>query len=323
MNIQILVPAKITLPQTIKRIGIANRSLPAKENVFFNILEGFITGESIFADREGSEKCIQGLYDKLTNSPRFQAVLIEREFLKGTGTREFPEPLDGAKVDEICKKYNVDGLVLLETFDSNIGIRDRKRDVKHKDKDGKEYITVEYCSDLNINASTGWRVYDFTNRQIVDENRFTDEKRWTSCSNTLSNSRHDLPSKRSAIDNAGYFSGQEYGIRISPNWVNGSRYYFTKGNDDFKIARDYMLAGNLDKAVEIWNKLTLNSDKKIAGRACHNMAYACEKKGQLDLAYEWAKKAYEQHNLRSESSYIDQLEKRIQEQKKLGEQMGN
>ena len=323
MNLQVLVPAKISLPQHIKKVGIANRSLPDKENTVWNILEGFVTGESIFADREGSDRCVRGLYDKLNDSPRFQSVLFEGANLRGTGTREFPEPLNGNKVDELCKRYNVDALILLETFDSNIGLHDNKRNVKRKDKNGKEYTAVEFNSDLNINASSGWRVYDFNTRQIADENRFTDNKSWSSSGDTQSESRRNLPSKREAINNAGYFAGQQYAIRISPNWVNASRYYFTTGNDDFKIARDYIRLGKWDKATEIWNSLSVNSDKKIAGRACHNMAFACEKQGQLDLAFEWAKKAYQLHGLRSEASYINQLQKRIVEQKKLGEQMGN
>ena len=323
MNLEVLVPAKITLPQHIKKIGIANRSLPDKENTFLNILEGFVTGESIFADREASDKCIHGLFDKLNNSPRFQAVLIEGANLKGTGTRDFPEALNGNRVDELCKQYQVDALILLETFDSNVGLHDNRRNVVRKDKNGKEYTAVQYNSDLTINASSGWRVYDFTTRQIADENRYTDQKSWSSSGNTLSESRRNLPSKREAINNAGYFAGQQYAVRISPNWVNENRYYFTKGHDDFKIARGYIRAGNWDKAIEIWNKLSLNGDKKIAGRACHNMAFACEKKGQLDLAFEWAKKAYQVHGLRSEASYINHLQKRIMDQKKLGEQMGN
>lgn len=323
MNLQVLVPAKITLPPDIKKVGIANRSLPEKENQALNILEGFVTGESVFADREGSGKCVRGLYDKLNNSPRFQGVLIEGEDLRGTGTREFPAPLDGNKVDELCKKYGVDALILLETFDSNIWIHDDKRSTKRKDKNGKEYTEVEYYSDLNVNSSAGWRVYDFTNKQIIDENRFTDEKRWSAGGSSKSDARYHLPPKREAINKAGYFAGEQYAVRISPNWKNESRYFYKKGNDDLKMAKGFVKTGNWDKAAEIWKKYTLDKERKIAGRACHNMALASEMKGQLEIALEWAKKAYLDFHLRSEGSYINHLQQRILHQKKLGEQMGN
>lgn len=321
MNIQILLPAQITLPKQIKKIGVANRSLPSNEDKFFNIVEGFLTGESIYADRQGSNECVRGFAAKINNSPRFNAVVIEGANLKGTGTREFPEPLEGNMVDQLCKQYGVDALILLEAFDSNIGFNEDKRNEKRKDKNGAEYIVVEYDAHLNINVATGWRVYDYTTRNIADENRFTDYKQWNSTGNSKSNARAKLPNKRDAINQSAYYSGERYAIRISPNWAKVSRYYFTKGHDDFKIARDFARVNNWDKAMEIWENLTTSSDTKIAGRACHNMALAYEMKGELDIALVWAKKAYSDFVLNSERSYINVLQNRITNSKVLDKQM--
>jgi hypothetical protein len=104
----VLVPAEITIPQHIQSIGVLNRSLPAKGEGFMNFLEGFITGESIMADREGSYNVCKGLAFKVNTNPRFKAQLMEGEDLRGTGTKEFPVPLSWDQVDALCKKYNVD-----------------------------------------------------------------------------------------------------------------------------------------------------------------------------------------------------------------------
>ena len=57
-SLQVLKPADITLPEHIQKIAVANRSLPSKKNVFGNVLEGLLTGEGIFMDREGSADCV-------------------------------------------------------------------------------------------------------------------------------------------------------------------------------------------------------------------------------------------------------------------------
>jgi hypothetical protein len=125
-SVQVLVPAEITVPHHIKKLAIANRSLPAKGEQFSNFIEGFLTGESIWGDKEGSKRCIEGLANKLNSSPRFGAT-ISHTSLKGTGTREFSVPLQWNMVNNICKQYNADALILLETFDSNIAFKTDKK----------------------------------------------------------------------------------------------------------------------------------------------------------------------------------------------------
>ena len=48
--------------------------------------------------------------------------------------------------------------------------------------------------------------------------------------------------------------------------------YYVKGTDNFKIAHRKAQRRNWDEAGELWKKETENSDIKIAGRACYNMA---------------------------------------------------
>ena len=157
VSMEVLVPAHITLPQTINKVAVVNRSLPAKGEGFVNFLEGFISGESIRGDRDGSNNCIKGLVDKLNNSPRIGAVLVNYPQLKGTGTREWPIPLDWTKVDSICTMYKSDALVVLETFDSDILFKSGKNLIKQT-INNKDTLITEFFSDLKINVNAGWRV---------------------------------------------------------------------------------------------------------------------------------------------------------------------
>jgi len=321
ISMKILVPADINVPSHIKKVGIANRSLPDKENKWWNIAEGFITGESIFADREGSENTLKGLANQLNNSPRFTAVIIEGIDLRGSGTRLFPEPLNGEKIDELCKRFDVDALILLETFDSDIRFKQGQRTVEKKDKEGRKYNEIEYLADIGINVRSGWRIYDFQNKTIVDENVFTDEKGWNGTGRTPQAALNALPSKRRAINDAGFFSGTMYGRRISPGWTNVSRSYFKKGTAEFKVAKRFVKTNNWDGAGQIWENYINNNDPKVGGRATYNMAVLNEVKGDLNKALEWANKSYQDFGLRKAKSYIETLKRRISDEQRLDKQM--
>lgn len=319
--IQVLVPAEINVPQHIKRVVVANRSLPADDKKVGNFIEGLVTGESIYADREGSEKCVTGLVSKLNNGPRFQATLLGGTALRGTGTKSFPAPLEWFDVDRICQEYDADALILLETFDSDISLSERKREEKRK-QDDKEYTVMVYYADLNILVSSGWRIYDNINKRILDQNVYTDSKGWTGKGNNPDEAKKRLPSKRNAINDAGYFSGERFAFRISPNWQNTSRLYFTGKIDDFKQAKKYVQNDDWEGAVNIWKRYVNDPEKKIGGRACFNMGIASEIQGNFTEALDWMKKAYYTYDIKQANQYIKILNQRIADQRRLKEQMG-
>lgn len=316
----VLVPAQITVPQHIQTVGVLNRSLPAKGEGWSNFLEGFITGESIAADREGSYNVCKGLAFKVNTNPRFKAQLMEGEDLRGTGTKEFPTPLSWAEVDALCKKYNVDAIVSLETFDSDIRRTSRTRQVE-RSVNGENVMVTEFLEDLNIRVNAGWRIYDNVNKKIIDQDVFYDDKAWNAVGTTPEDALRKLPSKRGAINDAGYFAGEMMGVRISPNWVRVSRIYYKKGDDRLKSAKRFVKVNNWKEAVVLWSQSAKSPDPKIAGRACHNMALAAEMEGELSIALEWANKAYKDFGLRKERAYINELNLRVMEVEKLKEQL--
>ncbi len=324
--LEILVPAQINIDKNIKNIGIINRSLPERRRKVINFLEGFISGESIMADRVASEYCLKGLAETLNNSPRFNAVIISGENLRGTGTRSFPIQMDWGRVKRICEKYRVDALVALETFDSNIYFDIDKRRVKRKikDKKTKKKITIiSYVYDalLNIDVNSGWRIYNPFTRTIVDMNIYRDRKSWNSSGDTPREAKRRMPRKREAINISGYNSGIMYGMRISPSWINVNRDFYVKGSPELKEAKRYVRSDNWTKAIDIWKSLLNNSDKKIAGRASYNLAFASEVKGKFNEAYKWAKISYEKFGNKRAFSYIQTLRNRISDKYRLEEQL--
>lgn len=318
---QVLVPARIDIPNNIHSVGIINRSLPEKGNTLGNVLEGLISGESILADREASERCIVGVTEHLNQAPRFKAVAIYGANLKGTGTKQFAPPIQWNEVDRLCKQYNVDALAVLESFDSDIFFDRGERKVKRKVND-REVMVTEYLAELNVRVNAGWRIYDNTQKRIIDENIYTDERHWDSQGDNPEEAFRRLPSKRRALDDAGHFSGQQYAIRISPNWLTVSRSYYKKGNDRMKLAKEYAKRGNWDSAITTWKIEAQNADPEIAGRASYNMAVASERNGDLETALIWANKALKEYNNKKAAAYIAILQQRMYDQQRLDRQMG-
>lgn len=315
----VLIPAQVTLPQHIQKIGVLNRSLPAKGETWKNVVEGIFTGESIMADREGSYNVCKGLVFKVNNNPRFVARLLEGEDIRGTGTKRFPEPIYWDVISQLCSKYDVDAIVSLETFDSDIA---KKSSVENVTKriDNEDVVVPEYTESIDVRVNAGWRIYDPINKTVM-ENVFTDNKGWKAVGATAQEALNKLPQKRNVINETGFFCGEMMGVRISPNWVRVPRYYYAAGDDNLKRAKQFVKVNNWKEAVAIWSKLTRSSDPKIAGRACHNMAIAAETEGHLRVALDWANKAYENYRLKKERSYINTLNNRLRQEELLKEQL--
>ena len=318
--VDVLKPAQITVNPGIKSIVFVNRSRPAKAERARNMLEGAITGEAPFADRIGSEKCLEGAVARLNGSPRFTAALATDVELKGTGTRQFPEPLDWDLIEGICKKYNSDALVALEVFDSNNHYDVKEREAKKKEND-KEITYTEFRATLDVEVQAGWRIYYVKQHKIVDQNIFTDWKGWSSTSDAKKKAQQGLPSQDRAVSDAGYYAGQQYAFRISPLWIRVSRMYYKKGNADFDKAFRKAQTNDWQGAADLWQKYANSSDQKIASYATYNLALASEMNGDLQGALEWARKSYVDYQNKKARYYMNILEQRINDQQRLDEQM--
>ncbi|RLD50619.1 MAG: hypothetical protein DRI94_08155 [Bacteroidetes bacterium] len=324
ISVKVLKPAEIYVPSNIKTLAVVNRSLPAKGNgnQFNNVVEGIISGEGLFVDREASQRTVNGLADGLQNSPRFSITVLDGLNLRGTGTAKFPAPLPWQQVSQICRDYSADALILLETFDSNTSRRygSQQKTIK---EDNKDVTYTEYNATIDISINAGWRIYDPKNQKIVDQNVFTDRKAWNRNGRTKTEAQNNLPKQAYAVKDAGYYAGKRYAVRISPNWIWVSRHYFVKGNDDFKNAKYKADAKQWQDAADIWKRYVNDPDIKIAGRACYNMALASEIFGKFDVALDWAQKAYADYRLKDARQYINILENRIRDAERLDRQMND
>ena len=355
IGLQVLKPADITLPQDIQKFTLVNRTRADKKNQIWNIVEGALTGEGVYQDREGADRCLSGVMQIMQQSIRYTITQASIEY-KGTGTEMFAPPLPWEEVDVLCKQYNSEALIVLESFDSDArltydskpveikfpcwdvnknGVKDAAEDVNH-DKiwdsrdcsagghpiEDQTVTTTEFYTHAQMEVKTGWRIYFPKEKRIVDEYRFADNMNFSGKGPTPQAATAALPNKRECVKSTGAHAGTVYGYRISPQWITVSRYFYTKGNENMRMAGKRARQINDWKgSMEIWKKESLNSDKKIAWHADYNMGVACEREGNLDIAMEWAKKAYEKGHKSAAAQYINSLTYRISEKKRADEQM--
>lgn len=320
VTVNVLKPAQINVPSRIDNLVFVNRSLPAKSERFKNILEGAVTGEAILADRRGAEECIKGVITSLNQSPRYKAVAPANVDLRGTGTREFPPMLDWRVVEDICKQNQADALITLDVFDSNNSVKVGERQAERKE--GERVIKyTEFLATLRVEVETGWRIYFPADKRVIDQNIYVDARNWSNASDARKKAEAGLPFIDNAIADAGFFAGKQYAHRISPMWINVSRYYYKKGNADFKTADRFGKSGDWNGAAHIWEKHVNSGDAKIAGYACYNMALAEEMEGNLEKALEWARKSYTKYNNKKGRYYANVLQQRLYDQERLDQQM--
>lgn len=320
--VQALQPADIMMPSHFQKIVVAERIRPSKENKAVNIIEGVLTGEGLQADRDGGFACLGGLKESLLKTPRYTIVESNAE-LRGTGTANFAPPLSWDLVEKICTENGAEGLVVLEAFDSNSGLTMGTRPRKVKSKEGVETTVLEHVANMRMTIQSGWRIYDFKNKQIVDEFRGQDYLDFTGAGMNPDAAVAGLPIKREALKRTGYHAGGSYGYRIAPQWIRLHREYYTKGSGALKKAKRMVRVNDWKGAAEIWRGRTTSKDRKEAGRAMFNMAVASEVFGNLESAKEWADKAYKEKNNKKALQYSYQLQRRMKDAEVLKQQMNN
>ncbi len=318
---QVLEPAQITLPPYIQKIGIINRSLVKKDNQWMNVLEGVLSGESIGADREASEEAMVGLKSMLDQSDRYDvripAVSLTNDGIAGS----MPSALDWNEVHNICLAHNLDAIIVLESFDSDSRLINSQIMKQVKTKEGVLVDVPEFIAHVDMRARTKWRIYADSTRDIIDMYSSEDLKSFENRGASPQAASSGLPYKRAALNQTGYYAGTQYGVRIAPYWITVQRYYFKKGNDNIEFGSKLAKKNDWTKAAEVWKREVDNPDHKIAGKACFNMAVACEKKGNLELAKQYASDAYNKHNLKRAGNYVTQLQYRNKDNNKLDYQM--
>lgn len=225
-----------------------------------------------------------------------------------------------------CEEFRADAVLAIEMYDSDVLTEISEKERKKKDKDGKEYVETYFENKMDLSIKMGWRLYDPTNKIIIDEFTTKDEDGATADGITKETARKNLPDVYQMGRDISYVAGRLYGERIAPTWIFVNRDYYTsvKGSEQSAMERAARMAETKDwrSAAKVWNEVIASSvDTETQGKAAYNMAIANECLGKLQNAKEWAQKAYVAYGNKKAKNYIQTIETRIYEQQLVEEQL--
>lgn len=319
ISIPIYVPPIVDVPDHIKSVGVINRTQPKdnKGNQALNTIEGILTGEGLFEDREGAKACMSGAATHLNMDTFVTAQVMDTVMIPGVGSGVMAAPLEWALVDTICGKYGKDALLVLEVFDTdqNGSVTSQAvGEIATTIITGGQHQPRMPSSSANqrVRVKMAWRLYDAKTNQILDQIRMEDWFRvWGNSGNPI----YDLGefAKRDAIQQTAFVAGRSYCTRLFPSWVRVGRKYYRRKGGDMKAAARMVEVNDWQGAFDIWTNLAEQSPKrKIAGRACYNIALFHELEGRLDQAIQWAQRAYTLHRINDARDYVRILNRRKQ-----------
>jgi hypothetical protein len=310
LYLNVIEPAPVQLPSSVQNVGIINRYLPTGETEIVDAIDKALTLEGKDLDKDGAAESIRGLADELSGNVRFSSVTVIDDIkFKTSGIQTFPAPLTWEIVDMICSEKSSDALFALERYDTDTKVNYSSRKVDIETPVGA-IPGLEHEVTMETLVKTGWRIYYPSSRQILDEYSYAESIVFSSKGVNPLKAAEALIGRKEAVNQVSNKAGRGYAMRILPYQIRVSRDYYVKGTDNFQIAKRKAQLGKWDEAGELWQKETTNSNGKIAGRACYNMAIINEINGDLDTALSWAQKSYEDYNNKLGLDYARILENR-------------
>jgi hypothetical protein len=323
LYLNVVEPAPVTLPSYIAKAGIIDRSQPTGEAKKTDAIDRVLTLEGAELDIEGANASISGLTDELLKNDRFSVIKrIGSGVEQNTGLGVFPPPMEWDKVTAVCLENGVDALFSLELFDTDTKVSYQVRKTDSRKTLLGAIAGIEQQADMLTIVKTGWRIYDPSSKSILDEIVISRDLTFHSTGLTPAIAAAALTDRKEAVKQVGNNAGQAFAWRLLPYQIRVHRDYFVKGTDNFEIAMRKARTGNWDQAGELWLEETSNPQMKIAGRACYNMAIISEINGDVDMALDWARRAYEDYNNREALRYLNILEYRKTSNEIIKEQEG-
>lgn len=320
LYLNVTVPAPVTIPSSVKVVGVINRSKPTEETKVFDAIERVFTLESVDLDKDGALEAIKGLSDELLNNNRFTEVKTLNDIdFRTSAIENFPVPLTWEIVNRICNESGTDALFSLEKFDTDTHIGYAANKVNISTPLGP-IPGIEHQADMQTLVKTGWRIYDPGSRSILDEFVYLESINSSGRGINPLVAAQALTGRKNVVKEVSNKSGHGYAFRLLPYTIRVMRDYYVKGSDNFKRARRMAQMGLWDEAGELWKKETANPKPKIAGRAVYNMAIISEINGDVDAALGWARKAWGDYNIRLALEYVRILEDRRYNRDVLKEQ---
>lgn len=325
ISIQVSVPPKYPVSPEIQSVAILNRSLTRNFNNLERdslekiLVKSELSLDTVFLDSVASDTAIQVAAKALFDSQRFDVVVPSERNIIRNDNGNMLNPLNTYYIDDLCKDYNVNGVLVLEDFSERVftDFTTRRFNVGYE----SARFIKEYNGIINISYNLTWRLYQPHLTPSVLRYETNDTIFWDSSDYSLRAMYDKLPSIKEALIGGGIASGLDIAGKITPTWKDEIRKYYITGNKEIDAAIPMIKMNKWEEAAEIWMKYSTVSSISLRSKVEFNLALAAEMNGDLDLAIDWGIKSYKTRYSREAELYLKYLDRKRQELQKASANM--
>ena len=319
VNLTLVRPSEIMLPDDIRTIAIIDRSQRAETPV--SKLEEVVTGEFFKQDEQAVFRLAEGFINACSSIDRYVTIKTSEKYT-GDGTKnELPSLLDWNEVKDICSRYEADAVMSIETFDSDFILTNLPVNTETRNELGQLISQLHYRASGVAVIRLGIRIYDSKSMTILDEYQTTYKMNFEGQGINLQDAVNQIIDKTEAVKRAGYEAGFIYGGRITPTYYQVTRYFYNKPKKALGAGVRRSEVADWTGAIESWSRVVETGKRKHAGRAALNIAVGYEVLGDLEKAKEWASRSYVDFEEKEAENYYDVLVDRIRMEDVVEEQL--
>ncbi|MDR2118556.1 MAG: DUF6340 family protein [Tannerellaceae bacterium] len=321
MEIETYNPSEITYPEHIRKILIVNNALPQPSDAGYRFDLLGVPQQNSKAETDSAlfDAC-RALGTSIAEADFFDDVFFFHEGTRRDSSFVEAVKLTPEEVKSLCEETGADAVISLDRL-----LFDTKKEVTNL---GEGYVTGSMYIDITgvFRGYLPGRNGPSITVEVSDSISFFEE------AYNIEMLATQLPATEHALRIAGDYIGKKVYPAFVPHWKTELRWYFTASGARWKEATAYVAGEKWTNAAERWQYI-YNSSSRWAGKAlsASNLALASEIAGDLEKALEWAKVAHnlfeenrgnDHRHTRMQQLYIETLEKRILDDKKLNLQFG-
>lgn len=322
MTVDVYKPPVVSMPDSIEQIGILNVAMGKINQDINSMVEDLRRGTGSYTYYLSAQRAVQGALEYLEYSEEFRSVLPVKMESITADNRQMPEALDWDFVERLCTDNNLDALITIESIatTNTTGVemfRQKKQEEKNKVWTNRILYNTEmtrrYVASLTVVIWSGWRVYLPSERNIIDEYFFSDSVLYEMDGYTEEEALEKLPGRGAAVEETGFFIGEQYAARIVPGWSTVQRTFYRPWHSLFNGTTKHLRMRRWGVLSEEWESLKDNPDPGISGMACHNLAVLKEMQGDYPEAVNYINIAAQRINRTVTHRYKTVLENRKHE----------
>ena len=317
IGIEVSVLPEYPIAEDIQSLALLNRSMTSQfANNKTDTLEKVLIAnklvmDSVFQDSIASDTVIQVAAKALFESGRFDVVVPKDRNIVRSDTERIANPLNNNFINEICKDFNVDAVLVLEGFAERLTTKYYLNEIQTPDN-----VTKEYSATTDIIYFSEWRLYRPNDLRPVIRFQIGDSIFWKSYSYSLEDLYVQMPRIKEALNGGGIDAALKMTKYVSPSWVHQSRNYFLTGKPEIDAAVSPIKNNKWEEAAAIWAKYSNVNSKTVRSKVEFNLALASEMTGDIDLAIEWGLKSFKTRYTKAIEVYLKTLDNKRKAQQK-------